>query len=104
MLASHGTNLSVEIGSAFKIHLSAAASAALDDALKVLTGIALAILLASDIGHLLAKEALIISMTAVIRSPKFKIRAFGSSVVNSLALGLMKPVEVQVHKNSFASL
>jgi hypothetical protein len=53
ILASHGARFSIKIWGTFEIHFTAAAGATLDNTLKVFTVVAFAVLLSSDVGHIL---------------------------------------------------
>ena len=66
--------------------------------------VALGVLLASHESLVHAKEALVLTESAIMRSPKFIVRFISARIVNSLALGLMKLREVQVDQVGLVAL
>jgi len=67
----------------------------------IFTIIAKRILLSADKGLMHAQEAVVVSESTIMRSPKFIIRVGTSSDVNSNALWLMELREIKVYKEGF---
>lgn len=90
---------------ALEVQLRASTWCSLNDGLVVFAVVALRGLLASNIGHCLAEEALAITVSAIVWRPEFIVgigRAWG---IGAFALGFMELGKIDVgQKGAFASL
>lgn len=87
--AGQRTRLARVTDIALVVVLSASASAAMNDSIKVLTVEAFFVGLSSNVSHLLTEIALVSSMSAIVRSPILVVRRLSSRGIGSLTLRLM---------------
>lgn len=87
LLTAHGSRVAVVT---FEIDLFTVAGLSSQHKGMLLTVKALRVLLFANVGNLLAEEAIVIAMAAVVRSPQLKVRIFRASILDTLALGHMK--------------
>jgi hypothetical protein len=87
--AGQRTRLARVADIALIVVLSASASAAVNDSIKVLTVEAFFVGLSSYVSHLLTEIALVSSMSAIVRSPILVVRRLSSRGIGSLTLRLM---------------
>jgi len=89
---------------ALVVVLSASASTAVNDSIKVLSVEAFFVWLSSDVSHLLTEVALVSSMSAIVRSPGLVVRFLSTRSIGSLTLRLMELSEINVDKSSLSLL
>ena len=78
------------------IQLRAGAGTPLRNRLHIFPVIALGIALSPHVGHLLAEEAVIAAVAAVVGGPEFEVGIICAGVVLSFALGFVEGGEVEV--------
>jgi hypothetical protein len=94
---------SPEVAQVTLVVLLRAQTVAADDlALELLPVEALSVLLAPHVAHLLAQEALLVAVTAIVRRPQLVVGVGISWAIGTPALGLVEALEIDSHYNALA--